>query len=84
MIGDNDIFDNAGMDLTSLAGMREGIVGTYSQSEFVRYYLGLTLNIAGWDITDELEQKEDIIQMPPYPYYGSVQKFDGYYVIRLG
>ena len=84
VIGDNDIFDNAGMDLTSLAGMREGIVGTYSQSEFVRYYLGLTLNIAGWDITDELEQREDIIQMPPYPYYGSVQKFDGYYVIRLG
>ena len=84
IVGDNDIFDNAGIDLNNLAGMREGIVGTYSQSEFVRFYLGLTLNVAGWDITDALAEREDVIQMPSYPYYGSVQKLDGYFVVRLG
>ena len=84
VVGDNDIFDNAGIDLNNLAGMREGIVGTYSQSEFVRFYLGLTLEVAGWDITDVLAEREEVIQMPPYPYFGSVQKLDGYYVIRLG
>ena len=84
IVGDNDIFDNAGIDLNNLAGMREGIVGTYSQSEFVRFYLGLTLEVAGWDITDVLAEREEVIQMPPYPYSGSVQKLDGYYVIRLG
>ena len=84
IVGENDIFDNAGLDLNKLAGMREGIVGTYSQSEFIRFYLGLTLEVAGWDITDVLAEREEVIQMPPYPYSGSVQKLDGYYVIRLG
>ena len=84
IVGDNSIFDNAGIDLNNLAGMREGIVGTYSQSEFIRFYLGMTLNVAGWDITDVLAEREEVIQMPPYPYYGSVQKLDGYFVIRLG
>ena len=84
VVGENDILDNAGIDLNNLAGMREGIVGTYSQSEFVRFYLGLTLHVAGWDITDILAEREEVIQMPQYPYYGSVQKLDGYYIIRLG
>ena len=84
VVGDNNILDNAGLDLNNLAGMREGIVGTYSQSEFVRFYLGLTLHVAEWDITDVLAEREEVIQMPQYPYYGSVQKLDGYYVIRLG
>ena len=84
VVGDNDIFDNAGIDLNNLAGMREGIIGTYSQSEFVRFYLGLMLHVAGWDITDVLAEREEVMHMPQYPYYGSVQKLDGYYVIRLG
>ena len=84
VIGSNEILDSIPVDTSKLAGMREGIVGTYSQAEFVRYYLGLNLNIAGWDITDELELREDVMQMPSYPYYGSIRKIDGYYVVRLG
>ena len=84
IIGSNEIFDDIPVDTSKLAGMREGIIGTYSQAEFVRYYLGLNLNIAGWDITDVLEQREDVMAMPSYPYYGSIRKIDGYYIVRLG
>ena len=83
VVGTNRYLDMIPIDTDRIAGMCEGIVGTYSQAEFLRYYLGVNLNLAGWDVTDTLEGREEIEQMPAYPYYGCIQKIDGYYVLKL-
>lgn len=84
-IGDNDVLYEIPMIYTgNLAGIREGIVGTYSQGEFIKTFLGVDLNVCGWDVTDILETDSRVIEMPPYPAYGSIRNLDGIYVVRLG
>lgn len=84
-IGKNDVLFDIPMIYTgNLTGIRDGIVGTYSQDEFIRSFLGVTLDVCGWDVTDVLKTDPRVEEMPPYPYYGSIRKIDGIYVVRLG
>lgn len=84
-VGDNHIFyDIPLVDTEQQAGIREGIIGTYSQDSFIRCYLGVDLNVAGWDVTDILKEDSRVIAMPSYPAYGSIQKIDDCFVIKLG
>lgn len=84
-VGSNDIlYEFPMIETDSLSGIREGIVGTYSQREFVRCFLGLDLNICGWDDTDILAEDSRVADMPSYPYHGCIQKIDDYYVVKLG
>lgn len=84
-VGSNDIlYDIPLIDTNNQAGIREGIVGTYSQASFIRNYLGLDLDIADWDTTDLLLEDEDVLAMPVYPYYGSIMKRNNQFIIRLG
>lgn len=84
-VGSNDIlYDIPIVNTDNQAGIREGIVGTYSQAEFIKCFTGVELNVAGWDITDLLLENQQVKEMPSYPYYGSIQKVDGMFVVKLG
>ena len=78
------------------AGIKEGIIQTYSQNYFIKYFLGLDLNTNslteatipdGWD---DIIDWEEVINMPSYPYSGSIRKIaengeDGkIFFVRLG
>ena len=78
------------------AGIKEGIIQTYSQNYFIKYFLGLDLNAnslteatipEGWD---DIIDWEEVIAMPSYPYSGSIRKIaengeDGkIFFVRLG
>lgn len=84
-VGSNDVlFPIPMINTDNLVGIREGIVGTYSQQEFLRTFLGLQLNICGSDVTDSLREDERVLAMPSYPYYGCIRELDGIYVVKLG
>lgn len=84
-VGKNDVLYDVPMIQTeNLTGIREGILGTYSQKEFIKVFLGVDLNVCGWDVTDNLEADPRVLAMPSYPYYGSIRQIDGIYVVRLG
>ena len=84
-VGDNDVLYEIPMIYTgNLAGIRDGIVGTYSQKEFIKTFLGVDMNVCDWDVTDVLETDPRVLEMPPYPAYGSIRNIDGIYVVRLG
>ena len=72
------------------------IIQTYSQNYFIKYFLGLDLNTNslteatipdGWD---DIIDWEEVINMPSYPYSGSIRKIaengeDGkIFFVRLG
>ena len=80
----------------NLAGIKEGIIQTYSQQYFIKYFLGLDLNTnslteatipEGWD---DIIDWNEVIAMPSYPYSGSIRKIaengeDGkIFFVRLG
>ncbi|MDO5444598.1 MAG: glucosyltransferase domain-containing protein [Eubacteriales bacterium] len=84
-IGSSDVLYDIPMIYTgNLAGIRDGIVGTYSQEEFIKTFLGVKMNVCDWDVTDILETDSRVIEMPSYPSYGSIRNIDGIYVVRLG
>ena len=84
-VGSNDVlFPIPMVNTDNLVGIREGIVGTYSQEEFLRTFLGVRLNICDDDITNSLKADERVVSMPSYPYYGCVQELDGVFVVKLG
>ena len=85
IVGSNEIFYDVPLaDTEQFAGITNGIIGTYGQANFIRAYLGLHLNVAGWDVTDALAQDPRVVEMPSYPANGSIQNIDGYYVVKLG
>ena len=85
IVGDNDgLYPIPNIDTDDLSGIREGIIGVYSQRAFVKYFCGYDLKIADTDITDALEEDQRVIDMPQYPFAGSVQKIDGRFVIKVG
>lgn len=56
---------------------------SYSAEEFFRYYLGVTLPFAESHVCEALAQQPEVMQMPCYPYYGSVQVIDGTIIVKL-
>jgi len=85
ILGTSDnLFPIPMIDADNLAGIREGIIGTYSQDEFLRTFLGLRLNLCGSDVTDALKEDIRVTAMPSYPYHGCIQELDGIFIVKLG
>ena len=83
-VGSGDaIYDIPAIDTDKLAAIQLGLIGTYSQGEFIKYYCGPWLNIAGWDDTDRLAEDERVLAMSSFPYYGSIRKIDGFFVVKI-
>ena len=82
--GNDDLYDFYMIDTDDLVGIREGIIGTYSQDDFIRYFLGAKVRVCGEDVTDDLASRPEVTDMPSYPYAGCIKVIDGIYVVKLG
>lgn len=91
----NAIKDYPLINTDNQSGIKEGIIQTYAQNNFILYFLGVNLNInslredsipEGWD---EIINWDAVKSMPCYPAYGSIQKMaetneGSIFFVRLG
>ena len=56
---------------------------SYSREKFFTYYLGIELPFLPDYRCEEMATNPEIVQMPCYPYYGSVQVVDNTIVVKL-
>lgn len=55
----------------------------YSMDRFLEYYLGFPIPFAESWVQEEIQNSTEYLQMPVYPYYGSIQMFDDILVVKL-
>jgi len=55
----------------------------YSMDRFLEYYIGFPIPFASTQETSRIQNTEEFLQMPDYPYYGSIQMFDDILVVKL-
>ncbi len=55
----------------------------YSMDRFLEYYLGFSIPFASVGETARIQNSEEYLQMPVYPYYGSIRMFEDILVIKL-
>jgi len=67
----------------TITGVKGFQPDSYSAEEFLQYYLGVSLPFEEQYICDALAQQPEILQMPCWPYYGSVRVIDGTIVVKL-
>lgn len=68
-------------DVSSITGCWGFSPDSYSWGRFLKYYIGFPIASAG-DIQNVLDS-ETYAQMPVYPYYGSFEKIDDIFVVKL-
>ena len=67
----------------SVTGTDGFLPDVYSKGQFLEYYLGFPIPMAGDQEISELSATEEFMQMPVYPYYGSVKMIDNTLVVKL-
>lgn len=72
------------LDSGDLVGPNQELVNIYTREHFIRYYMGFDIPYADAEETEALSWDPRVLEMPVYPYYGSVQKIDDYIVVKLG
>ena len=86
VIGDQDNklrrFDE--LDVGYIQGPSYDLVNIYSREKFFNYYLGSSIPFADNETKERIKTDERFIEMPEYPYYGSVRKIDDCIVVKLG
>lgn len=66
-----------------LFGHLNATPGEYSMYRFMEYYIGLRIPFAPDWMTEQIQTSEEYLQMPVYPYYGSIRMFDDVLVVKL-
>lgn len=78
---DSSYLENFGDDtIYGLCGFK----GESISDEFITYYLGFDIPIASEEEKAMLINKEEVKNMPTYPYYGYIQEIDDYIVVKIG
>lgn len=67
----------------SLTGVEGIYPDSYSNAQFVEYYLGFPISFASGDEVDAIKRSAEYLEMPCYPYYGSMKFFGDTLVIKL-
>ena len=81
---DNKLTRFPQIDLGWQSGPSHDLVNIYSRENFLRHYLGSTIELADREEFDRIRSTPEFEQMSEYPYYGSVKKIDSYIVVKLG
>lgn len=55
----------------------------YSMDRFLEYYIGFQIPFASYEEVTQIQNSEAYLQMPEYPYYGSIQMFGDTIVVKL-
>lgn len=86
IIGDQDNtlrrFDE--IDVGYIQGPSYDLVNIYSREKFFNYYLGSSIPFADNETKERIKTDARFLEMPEYPYYGSVRKIDDCIVVKLG
>lgn len=71
------------LDTHGFTGPNEDLVNTYTRASFIKYYLGLDLNLYREDVIHDFPQYDE---MPCYPAEGSIayQPQEGRIIVKLG
>lgn len=67
----------------NIVGVMEFSPNTYARDKMFEYYIGYKLNLAEDWQTQTLSQTPEVVAMPEYPAYGSIQMIDNTLVIKL-
>ena len=65
-------------------GPNQNLVNIYSRDCFLEEYIGYGGELADASERNSLMKDPRVLQMPDYPYEGSIQKIDDYIVVKLG
>lgn len=85
IVGNTDtgitVFDE--LDTHGFTGPNDDLVNTYTRASFIKYYLGLDLNLYREDVIHDFPQYDE---MPCYPAEGSIvyQPQEGRIIVKLG
>lgn len=66
-----------------LFGYQASAPNEYSMYRFVEYYLGFPIPFASDIEISQIQNSPEYLQMPVYPYYGSIQMLGDVFVIKL-
>ena len=66
-----------------LFGHLNATPGEYSMDRFLEYYIGFQIPFAPEWMAEQIQASEEFMQMPVYPYYGSIQMFEDVLVVKL-
>lgn len=72
------------IDVGRLMGPNQNLVNIYSRDCFLEEYIGYGGQLADASERNSLMKDPRVLQMPNYPYEGSIQKIDDYIVVKLG
>lgn len=67
----------------SITGLYGFVPDSYSNQEFLEYYLGFSVPFASQEETEAIKASAEFAEMPVYPYYGSLKAFDNVLVVKL-
>ncbi|MBR5093844.1 MAG: glucosyltransferase domain-containing protein [Oscillospiraceae bacterium] len=81
---DQGLVSNKDMDLGEFSGPSWDLVNVYTREILLRRYVGFDVPMASGAEVRALAEDPRVIEMPSYPYYGCIQRIDGYLVVKLG
>lgn len=81
----NNVYDFSNWTKDDITGIFDGpIYNIYSNTLYIRYYLGFDVPYANADEIKKIQETEEFKEMSYYPYYGSVKKIGNYIVVKFG
>lgn len=66
-----------------ITGVHGFLPDSYSMDRFLEYYMGFPLPMATPEEIEQIQQSPAYEAMNRYPYYGSMQMIDGFFVVKF-
>ena len=66
-----------------ITGVHGFLPDSYSMDRFLEYYMGFPLPMATPEEIDQIQSSPEFAAMATYPYYGSMQMIDGFFVVKF-
>ena len=82
--GTEHLYQPNAIDTGDLLGPTDDLVNIYTRDALLRHYLGFDADFLSREDAWLLSLDERVVQMPVYPYAGSVQKIDDVIVVKFG
>jgi len=78
-----EFYDQQFAFTSGMSGLKGILPDSYSNGEFLTYYVGFPIPLAGSEEIHTLCELEAVAQMPAYPYYGSILTIEDYIIVKL-
>ncbi|MBQ9761625.1 MAG: glucosyltransferase domain-containing protein [Oscillospiraceae bacterium] len=78
-----DSYDEGFADIYKIKGVSGIQPNSYSREQFVAHFFGFDFKFATALEHEQIELLEEYLEMPLYPYHGSIKKIGDYLVVKL-